>query len=181
MPVAKTEKLVIEFPTQLRVPEKLAMLADKRGQSISVVLRHLIDDALSEYGMTLYDGRVRRGNSLMGAANEGSVPLKVKLTDSENDMVLQAAQENDTYGAADYIALILDRDYDKYELRNAYQEYTKLEKQRREAKVTRCNSIVLHMNPRRYERYKKRAEEALNGSLNDYILTILYLNNRKEA
>lgn len=177
---AKTEKYTVEFPTQLRVPEKLAILADKRGQSVSVVLRRLIDDALSEYGMTLYDTRIRRGDAHSGAANEGTTSITVKLTNAENDMLMQAVQDSGSYGPSDYIVLLLDRNYDKYKLRHAYQDFLKVEKQRRDAKVARNIAIIIMVNPQRYERYRCRAEKELHCSLNNYILTLLYYDNKTE-
>lgn len=177
---AKTEKYTVEFPTQLRVPEKLAILADKRGQSVSVVLRRLIDDALSEYGMTLYDTRIRRGDAHSGAANEGTASITVKLTNAENDMLMQAVQDSGSYGPSDYIVLLLDRNYDKYKLRHAYQDFLKVEKQRRDAKVARNIAIIIMVNPQRYERYRCRAEKELHCSLNNYILTLLYYDNKTE-
>lgn len=178
MPRQKMEHFEVDFPAAMRVSEKLAILADKKGQSVSVLLRHIIDDALAEYDMTLYDHRVRRGNAHMGAACEAPVKITLNLTDDEQKMLLDAIELNDAYGPADYITLVLDQSYDKYELRAAYREYAKVDLARRKAKVQRSNKLILQLDQQRFARYKKMAQQVTNGMLGEYIMTLIYYDNR---
>lgn len=68
-------------------------------------------------------------------------------------MIAAAAEKNDAYGPADYVVLVLDQSYDKYELRKAYRQYQPAESARRKAKRLRNNKLIIQLDERRVARY----------------------------